>query len=323
MFGKQAARYDLRLGSSCFFASTNQSTSSPSPITGRLCVTFPQAVWVNRIKLILTRALKIPVEGTITTKDREHITHVQELELASSKTHRPFNLPPGDYEFPFEIPLREIVLETVTGPGHNYRTYRIDAIVERTYWKDTIVSQPLRIYNAPNTEWNDINSWYPLTVEGQSDQNILHCASIPSSHIPFGSTFSIACGFQVPSKDVKLRTVTIEVIEKHKLLLDATAAEAALGILHITSAKDLTVFRERLEPVPESGLVSCTGTEWCISTQALLPVSFDLCSQSVMTRTVKIMHSLVITSEFEHENGELFDTVCNSILEEDSTPEVG
>lgn len=75
-------------------------------------------------------------------------------------------LPAGDYDFPFEIPLREILLETVTGPGHNYRTYRLDAIVERTYWKDTIVSQPLRIYNAPDTEWNDINSWYPLVCVG-------------------------------------------------------------------------------------------------------------------------------------------------------------
>lgn len=161
------------------------------------------------------------------------------------------------------------------------------------------------------------------TVEGQSDQNIMHCASIPSSYIPFGSTFPVACGFQVPSKDVKLRAIRVEVIEKHKLFLDATAAEAALGIFHITSGKDLTILRERLEPAPESGLVSCTGTEWCISTRASLPVSFDLCSQSVMTRTIKIMHALVITSEFEHQNGQLFDAVCISILEEDVTPIIG
>lgn len=98
----------------------------------------------------------------MTTKDREHSTQVQKLELVSSKTHGSFKVPAGNYEFPFEIPLPKILLETVTGPGHNYRTYRIDVIVERTYWKDTIVSQPLRIYNAPDMEWNGLEDNYPL-----------------------------------------------------------------------------------------------------------------------------------------------------------------
>lgn len=117
------------------------------------------------------------------------------------------------------------------------------------------------------------------------------------------------CKFEAPSKTAKLRAVTVQVIEKHRLRLDATAAETAHGIFHITTSKDLTIFKETLEPAPESGLVSCTGTEWCINTRVPLPVSFDSCSQSVMTRTIKIMHALVITAEVQDGNGQLLDTV--------------
>lgn len=96
------------------------------------------------------------------TEDREEITHEKQQALASSKTHSSFEVPAGYYEFLFDVPLSRHLAETAIGPGHNYHTYRIDAIIEHRYWEDTVVSQPFSVYKSPDMETNYLTTDFPL-----------------------------------------------------------------------------------------------------------------------------------------------------------------
>ena len=96
------------------------------------------------------------------TEDRQTVTHEKEQVLASSETRSSFQVPAGYYEFLFDVPLSSNIMETVTGSEHNYHTYQVDAIIERRYWKDIVVSQPLSIYKLPEVETSHLTTDFPL-----------------------------------------------------------------------------------------------------------------------------------------------------------------
>ncbi|RAL16606.1 uncharacterized protein BO97DRAFT_420908 [Aspergillus homomorphus CBS 101889] len=313
MFGKETPRYDLRLDKSCIFIPVRQSPGSHASVTGSFCFSLPENIWVKVVKVRLRGTLKITRNNDMVTEDRELITYKEEQVLASSRTQSSFQVPAGDYEFLFDIPLPSDLYETSIGPEHNYHTYQLGAIIERRYRRDIVVSQALSIYRLPDMDPSHLYADSPLTIGGESEQGIEHSTSIPSSAIPFGSIVSVECGFKVPSKDVKLSAITLEVIENHHLRLEATATQAALNILNINSSRTYTLFKVTRSPTQQSELVSCTGTEWFISPTVCLPRSLALCSQSVRTKTITITHSLVVTAEFHNDNGQVVDTIVNTI----------
>jgi hypothetical protein len=76
----------------------------------------------------------------------EETTFERSQNLVFSKTLESFTMPAGDYEFPVEISLKDVHLETLTGPGHEYHTYKVEVVVERRMQWDWVVSEPLGIY---------------------------------------------------------------------------------------------------------------------------------------------------------------------------------
>lgn len=96
------------------------------------------------------------------TEDREEITHEKEQTLASSKTTSSFQILAGYYEFLFDIPLPANIVETSTGPGHYYHTYQVDAVIERRYWKNNVISQPFSVYKFPDIDTGYLTTDFPM-----------------------------------------------------------------------------------------------------------------------------------------------------------------
>ena len=44
------------------------------------------------------------------------------------------------------------MVASVSGPGHNYLSYKVQVIIGRRFKPDLIVSRPIRIYNRPASE---------------------------------------------------------------------------------------------------------------------------------------------------------------------------
>jgi hypothetical protein len=71
-------------------------------------------------------------------------------------------MPAGDHAFLFDIPLPCKIPETVTGPMHQYHTYRVEVIIERRLKSDFVVSQPIRIYQISDFNASYLRPYCPL-----------------------------------------------------------------------------------------------------------------------------------------------------------------
>ncbi|KAJ5209985.1 hypothetical protein N7491_009796 [Penicillium cf. griseofulvum] len=240
-------------------------------------------------------------------ESRDQITFEREQPLASSKTMNVFQMPAGDHAFLFDIPLPSKVFDTVAGANNQYHTYCVEAIIERRFKSDFVVSQPVRIYQVSDLETSYLRPQCPLTIEGHSNENIQYVLSITDRNVPFGCTFPVECWFAPLVKYATLKTVTIKVIEKQIVRVEATAEESVRhNVRFITAAQTETVctkvidFSEWDEPDAD-GL---SEIEWRFTAPVSLPNSLDACSQSVSTRPIKISHELSITAKFSDETGQ-------------------
>ncbi|KAE8152741.1 hypothetical protein BDV25DRAFT_137549 [Aspergillus avenaceus] len=309
-FLKDKANYDLELDQSIVFISQTQQDESTSSITGRFSFSLPAPTVIKSIKVRLRGVLEIPHDALMNSSNGEHFTTTQYQTLASSKTLNSFQLPVGNYEFPFRIPLATKTAETITGPGHDYHTYKVDAIIGRPFWQDTIVSRPVRIYNVPDSATDLAPLRLSSSIEQQSNQGIEYCLSMPSCNIPFGSTFSLDFCFAAPGKDAKLTTITTMVIEKHLIKVAATAAQAALqGIYNITVTKSHSIYEDTIEV----DSTSCLETECRACQTVRLPQSLKACSQSIASRAINITHMLVVEAVFRNCDGQVIDKMMETI----------
>ncbi|CAI7665232.1 unnamed protein product [Penicillium viridicatum] len=311
MFRKQITRSELSLDQACIFISEDRH---PVSVTGRLNLALAKVVSVKSIKVRLRGIFAIPIEGIMGSENRKQITFEREQPLASSKTLNTFQMPAGDHAFLFDIPLPSKVLDTATGPNHQYHTYRVEAIIERRLKSDFVVSQPVRIYQVSDLETSYLRPHCPLTLEGHSDENIQYCLSITDRNVPFGCTFPVECWFAPLLKYAKLNTVTIKVVEKQTARLEATAAESAQhNMRFITAAQSQTVFSKTIDFSRDESVDDDLEVEWRFTTPVSLPQSLDACSQSMSTKHLNITHELSITAEFRNEAGDVTAVITEAM----------
>lgn len=115
------------------------------------------------------------IDGILGTENREQLTFEKHQALASSKTNA-FRMPPGDHAFLFDIPLPCKILETVTGPKHQYHTYRVEIVIERRLKNDLVISQPVRIYQISDFNTSYLRPYCPLVclpTDGMKDLKLI------------------------------------------------------------------------------------------------------------------------------------------------------
>lgn len=143
------------------------------------------------------------------------------------------------------------------------------------------------------------------TEEDCPTHGIQHRISIPSPNIPFGCVFPVDISLWTPEKDITLDTITIQVIEKHNLHVDATAAQSArYNIYTIRSARSHTLVSKTFEFTE-----SDPNKEWHLTKMTRLPQALDKCSQTISTRALKIEHFLVVTAKFR-DDGRTIEVCC-------------
>lgn len=275
-----------------------------------------------------------PRDGFLMSEDARQITYVRDQHLAWSTKLSSFAVDAGTYEFLFNIPLEGALLETITGPKHQYHTYQVEAIVERKYMSDLHMAQPLRVYKfSPELEchyltsfenqvcaqiyfaqWNRSSSVLQC-IEGHSPQNISYRIALPTITIPFASSFPVQCTFLAPSKDITLTTLTLSITEKHFLQIAATAAQSARHNIHTirSTRKHVIVTQKHVftrdNQPPGFEFTDGFTDEWFVSEMLQLPDDLGLCSQSISTKTVKISHVLGVKADFRDSDGNFFE-VC-------------
>ncbi|KAJ6120013.1 hypothetical protein N7523_004293, partial [Penicillium sp. IBT 18751x] len=242
-----------------------------------------------------------PRDGFMIANERRQLTFERRQSLVASKTLNSFTLPAGNYEFPFTIHLDSSMTETITGFHHDYHSYKVQGIIERRYGKEFVLSQPIRVYKAMVFETSLLWPSFSMSIENQREESIRYTISIPDQNIPFGSTFPVEFWLTPLSKDIKLAAIEIQVLERHDLRIEATAAESVRSNVHfLTSKTTHVVFGERHDLTAENYETpdpELPDVEWHITKPVHLPRLMDACSQSIRLANIKIAHVLTTTIE--------------------------
>ncbi|KAL4797739.1 hypothetical protein BDV19DRAFT_358599 [Aspergillus venezuelensis] len=300
---KDITSHYLRLDDPCVFLPAHSSDSLNPFVSGRFCLSLARATSFKAITARLIGRLKTPRYGLFLPETREEVTFQQRQPLACSKAPASFTMPAGDYEFLFDFPLTDILFDTLTGPKHNYHTYRVEVVIERSMRRDLIVSEPVRIYKYPRLARHDLAK----AMVSDSTQGIGYHFSIPDTLVHHGSAFPVDCWFVVP-KDISLSNLRLRVIEKHELSFPATAAEMVKYDTHlITNGETHVIFeKEQLfarTPGESLARERSDTHERQISMSVRLPREAEDCSQSYSSKCIKINHFLVMNVDFKDGTG--------------------
>ncbi|KAL4863014.1 hypothetical protein BDV12DRAFT_189972 [Aspergillus spectabilis] len=314
-FGKDIATYHLRLDRSSVFLPVVRDNDPEATITGRFYVTLARATLFKSIKVRLIGRLRIPTYGLFLSQSREEITFEETQTLAYSQTLDSFQLPAGDYEFAFEIPLSRVTLDTLVGPKHEYHNYRVEVIIARPGFlnRDFAVSGPVVIYRFPRVDFTRGSH----AVEGCSEKGVQYYISIPDISVPHGATFPVECWFVPPSKGTRLLAVTARVVESHDLRFEATAGESIrYDTRFITWNKSYIVFEEKHDFARDSEHHTGDAPDDIIhqiSIPVRLPRGVNPCLQSYRSRNIIIEHLLVLEAEFYDRDGRSFELLTEKI----------
>ncbi|KAL2869607.1 uncharacterized protein BJX67DRAFT_392116 [Aspergillus lucknowensis] len=310
MFRKEVLNYDIQLDHETIFLPFTHQNELPASITGKFCLTLTRPACFKGIKARLVGTMRTPRYGILIANLHKEMTFEKTQTLVQPKpgpeTLTSFILESGEHEFPFEIPLMGTVCETLTGPGHEYHSYRLEIIIQRPLRRAIILGKPVRIYRVPQPNPRELSS---NTIEGTSPQNIHYHFSIPDTFIRSGSTFPVECWFLPLRKDVTPLSVAVRVLEKHKLSFAATAAETVrYNTYFITSSAEHLIVEESYESGHERITYGGDAVDgWQMSLPVRLPRVADACSQSFRSKSINISHSVVVEGLFRDNTGHVVE----------------
>ncbi|KAL4876543.1 hypothetical protein BJY04DRAFT_199861 [Aspergillus karnatakaensis] len=308
-FEKEISYY-LQLDHPCIFLPAVQQAPRTT-ITGQFHLSLSTAALFKSIRVRVIGRLRIPSYGLFSTQKREEITLDETQNLAHTKSIQAIRLPEGDYEFAFAIALPRVALDTLVGPGHEYHSYAVEVVIQRSGFlkRDLVVSENLRIYKLHGPERSMGRG--SQAVEGYSDKGMQYHISVPDTAVPHGSSFPVEGWFVPQTKGIILASVTVKVVESHDLKFEATAAEAGLYDMPFVTWNAYHVIFEK-----SVGVGSCrdggmgTIIDICqISVPVQLPRQAEACSQSYSSNNIKIEHCLLLTAEVLGADGKYLETI--------------
>ncbi|KAL2851088.1 hypothetical protein BJY01DRAFT_233050 [Aspergillus pseudoustus] len=303
MFGPDIASHSLHLDQSTFYLPYHHEQGSFISVTGRLQLSLARPTAFKCIKARVIGKLRTPRYGILMPAIHEETTIERTQNLAFSKSLPSFTMPSGDYEFPFQISLDGSLVETLTGPRHEYHTYAVELVIQRRMKQDLIISQALKIYKIPP---GDISVMSHKAVEETSNEDIQYYISIPNALVRHGSVFPVECWIETVSKDLTIESITVSVHEKHDLRLRATAAESMqYDTNFITWHHDYVVFAALCELSQHRATPTLSENQHGVHQVTIpvrLPRSLEACTQTFTSRSIKIEHLLSVDIEYRGGN---------------------
>lgn len=212
-------------------------------------------------------------------------------------------LPPGNYEFPFQLVLDGSLPESIIGHPCISLIYRLQCTIERGRFTNPITTRKLlhviRTLSADNAELSET-----IAVDNTWPNKIDYTISVPAKAVPIGSKFQIALNFQPLCKGLKLGTIKIKLVEYSSLYAPSTQHHEEKTLISkqlskiITNDEGIDIWSDDI-PVDEEGIFykspnMILGTDkWEVNTSIQLPASLEKTTQdSDILNFAKIRHKL-------------------------------
>lgn len=205
-------------------------------------------------------------------------------------------LPPGNYEWPFELMLNGDTTESIEGLREASIRYKLKATVARgKLAHDLHAYKQLRVIRT--LEASALEFLHAMSIENIWPNKIDYSIVVPQKAVVFGSCIPIEMRFTPLLKGLDLGDITIKLVEVHDLVLQSPTGH---NIREHKKERDIDswtipVTREEhwQDVIQDSGPEGWEGQEgWVVNTSLTLPKKLTQCLQDVNTRGIKIRHKL-------------------------------
>ncbi|KIM92877.1 hypothetical protein OIDMADRAFT_173646 [Oidiodendron maius Zn] len=306
-FGGMAGRtsaslFEIRLDSEVIVVNCIENANQL--LRGVVVLCLPVALKVKDVHLRMTGNLVIgwKDKGKDKVIDTRPFSHLVEksTEIFSHKWpsfvggghHDQFNketvLPPGNYEWPFELVMNGSMAETIEGLTNSHITYKLEATVMRgKLGQNMHVSKPVRIVRTPDPTLLELG--HPVTVEDVWSNKIDYQFRLPQRAVAFGTAIPIEMWFTPLLKGLRMGTISCVLHESQEFTpLEATSNTEKSS----TRQRDVDSWEFELNN-DEHHILDENGQDgYALGKMLPLPKQFRRCVQDADVWGIKIRHSV-------------------------------
>lgn len=215
-------------------------------------------------------------------------------------------LPPGNYEWPFELMLNGDTTESVEGLREAGVRYKLKATIARgKLLHDFHTYRPLRVIRTLDS--SALELIHAMSIENIWPNKIDYSVIVPQKAVVFGSNIPVEMRFTPLLKGLEVGDITIKLIEIHDIILhypnhSHREHRKEREIDHWT----IPVTREEhwQDVIQDSGPEGWEGQEgWVVNTSLTLPKKLTMCIQDVNARGIKVRHKLKLVVSLHNPDG--------------------
>lgn len=207
-------------------------------------------------------------------------------------------LPPGNYEWPFELMIDGSTSESIEGLSSSNIIYKLEATVSRgKLGSDLHAQKPVRIIRTQDPAALELAR--PVTVESIWPNKIEYHICIPQRSVVFGTEIVMKMRFTRLLKGLKIGMMRGVLVESQEFnLLDGTAE----SILQRERVVDSWEF----EPNNENDMLDGDGQDgYNLERELPLPKRLSKCVQDVDTCGIKITHRVQLSLDLHNPDGNI------------------
>ncbi|KAK4128494.1 hypothetical protein N657DRAFT_652161 [Parathielavia appendiculata] len=215
-------------------------------------------------------------------------------------------LPPGNYEWPFELMLNGDTTESVEGLREAGIHYKLKATIARgKLFHDIHAYKQLRVIRTLDP--SALELIHAMSIENIWPNKIDYSIIVPQKAVVFGSSIPVEMRFTPLLKGLELGDITVKLIETHDIILQQpnhTHKEYRKEREVDTWTIPVTREEHWQDVIQDSGPEGWDGQEgWVVNTSLPLPKKLTKCIQDVNVKGIKIRHKLKLVVALNNPDG--------------------
>jgi arrestin-related trafficking adapter 4/5/7 len=217
-------------------------------------------------------------------------------------------LPPGNYEWPFELVIDGSTPETIEGFTSSYITYRLEATVRRGKMGcDLHTHKPVRIVRTLGPAALELA--HPMTVECLWSDKVDCQISIPQKGVIFGTEITMQMKITPLLKGLRIGTVRCLLFEHQEFTVVEVAEPSLLRVRVVDSWT--------FEPNDEDDMLGgdCPD-EYTLERVLLLPKRLSKCVPDADACGIKVRHRVRASLDIHNPDGHISEvSSLNTVAE--------
>ncbi|KAL1841662.1 hypothetical protein VTJ49DRAFT_6768 [Mycothermus thermophilus] len=228
-------------------------------------------------------------------------------EDGSRQLTKGVTLPPGNYEWPFELTLGGDTIESVEGLREASITYKLKAIVSRPnkiLHPEIPAEKSLRVIRT--LQASALEFLHAMSIENSWPNKIDYSIVVPQKAVVFGSCIPLEIRLTPLLKGLEVGRITVKLMEVHDFIVQTGTAVRQHKKEREIDTWTIPVTREEhwQDVIQGSGPEGWDGQEgWVVHKSLGLPKRLTQCLQDVNAKGIKIRHKLKVVVSLNNPDG--------------------